>query len=108
MRGTLPHIISDYVKASNAHDVKAILACFSGRAAVRDEGKTVRGPKAIEHWILRTIQQYHFHFKPLGVRDDDVGMIVTMEVTGTFDGRPGRLEYRFVVEHDKIASLAIT
>jgi hypothetical protein len=96
------------VNASNAHDVKAILACFSGTATVRDEGKTVRGPKAIENWIVRTIQQYHFHFKPLGVRDDDVGMIVTMEVTGTFDGRPGRLEYRFVVEHDKIASLAIT
>jgi hypothetical protein len=108
MKGKLPHVINVYVKASNAHDVKAILACFSGRATVRDEGKTVRGLKAIERWILRTIQQYQFHFKPLGVRDDDAGTVVTMEVSGTFDGSPARLEYRFVVEHDKIASLVIT
>jgi hypothetical protein len=52
MKAKLPHVINVYVRASDAHDVKAILACFSGRATVRDEDKTVRGLKAIEHWTV--------------------------------------------------------
>jgi ketosteroid isomerase-like protein len=33
----LPRPINDYINASNAHDVKSILACFSDDAVVHDE-----------------------------------------------------------------------
>ena len=48
----LPRIIKRYVDASNEHDVKSILS---------------------EGWIVKTIEKYKFHFKPLSIKDDDAG-----------------------------------
>jgi ketosteroid isomerase-like protein len=103
----LPQIISDYVNASNAHDVNAILACFSGTATVHDEGQTLHGKTAIEDWIAKTIERYKFHFQPLSVHGNDAEIIVAMKVSGTFDGSPVKLDYHFVVEDEKLASLAV-
>ena len=44
----LPPIIQDYVDASNAHDVKSILACFTDDATVRDENETRSGQSEID------------------------------------------------------------
>ena len=49
----LPRIINDYVDASNAHDVKSVVACFADNAFVHDEGKDFRSKKMIEDWITR-------------------------------------------------------
>jgi hypothetical protein len=67
MNVKLPRIISDYVNASNAHDVKSVLSCFS----------------------------------------DEAEVVVTVEVSGTFDGSPVTLDYHFTIESDKILSLTI-
>ena len=103
----LPQIIHDYVNASNAHDVKSILACFSETATVHDEGQTLDGKKAIEEWIVRTIEKYKFQFKPLSVKDKDGEIVVAVAVSGTFDGSPVTLDYHFAVENGKITSLAV-
>jgi ketosteroid isomerase-like protein len=103
----LPHIIQSYVDSSNQHDVQSILSCFSDDAVVRDEGETLRGRKAIEEWITRTIQKYKFHFKPLGIKQDSAEIVAAVEVSGTFDGSPVTLDYRFMIESDKIRSLSI-
>jgi SnoaL-like domain len=98
---------SKYVAVSNQHDVKSILACFSGDAVVRDEGKEFRGKDMIEGWIVKTIEKYKFHFKPLSNKDDKDEMVVAVQVSGTFDGSPVRLDYHFTIEGDKILSLTI-
>jgi ketosteroid isomerase-like protein len=103
----LPHIIQNYVDSSNRHDVQSILSCFSDNAAVRDEGETLHGKKAIEGWIVATIERYKFQFKPLAIKDDSAEIVVAVEVSGTFDGSPVTLDYHFVVAGDKIVSLAI-
>jgi ketosteroid isomerase-like protein len=103
----LPRIINDYVDASNAHDVKSVVACFADNALVHDEGKDFRGKKIIEDWITKTIEKYKFQFKPISVRQDDAEVIVAVEVSGTFDGSPITLDYHFTIEGDKILSLAI-
>jgi ketosteroid isomerase-like protein len=72
----LPEIIKKYVDASNAHDVKSILSCFSEDAVVHDEGKKLRGKKAIEDWIVKTIEKYKFQFKPLSVKEDEAEVVV--------------------------------
>lgn len=54
----LPGIIKNYVAASNEHDVKTILSSFSVDALVHDEGKSLHGKKAIEGWIVTTIEKY--------------------------------------------------
>src|SRR5690349_5780820 len=43
-----PPIIKAYVDASNRHDMKSILACFSDAAVVRDEQQTHQGKAAIK------------------------------------------------------------
>jgi ketosteroid isomerase-like protein len=103
----LPRIIKKYVDASNAHDVKSILACFSDDAVIHDEGETLHGKKSIEGWIVRTIEKYKFRFKPLRIKGDDPEVIVAVEVSGTFDGSPVTLDYHFTVENEKILSLTI-
>jgi ketosteroid isomerase-like protein len=94
--------ISDYINASNAHDVKSILACFSDDAVVHDEGETLHGKKSIEGWIVKTIERYKFQFKPLRIKGDDPEVVVAVEVSGTFDGSPVTLDYHFTVENEKI------
>jgi len=103
----LPQIIKQYVDASNEHDVKSILSCFSEKAIVRDEREEHRGKKAIESWSEKTIQKYKFHFKPLGIKKETVGIVVGMEVSGTFPGSPVSIHYRFTIQNEKILSLAI-
>ena len=39
-------------------------------ADVYDKAETLRGKKAIEEWITKTLEKYKFHFKPLRVKDD--------------------------------------
>jgi ketosteroid isomerase-like protein len=103
----LPRIIGKYVDASNKHDVDSILSCFSDEAVVRDEGETLHGKKAIEGWIAKTIERYKFQLKPLTIKDDNVEVVVGVEVSGTFDGSPVRLDYRFAIKNDKIVALTI-
>jgi hypothetical protein len=49
----LPPIIQKYVEASNQHDVKSILACFSDDAVVRDEEETLRRKKTLPPTISK-------------------------------------------------------
>src|SRR5438876_10561231 len=107
MTTNLPGIIKQYVDASNDHDVKSILACFSADAFVRDEREEHRGKKNIEGWFVKTIEKYKFQFKPLSVKEHAAEVVVTVEVSGTFDGSPVTLDYHFAIENDKISSLAV-
>ena len=106
MKIKLPETIENYVEASNRHDVKSILACFSDDAVVQDEGEELRGKTAIESWIVKTIEKYKFHFKPLRIRREGVETVVAVEVSGTFDGSPVTLDYHFTIERGQIVSFA--
>lgn len=103
----LPRIINDYVDASNAHDVKSVVACFADNALVRDEGKDFHSKKMIEDWIRKTIERYKFQFKPVSIKDDNTEVVVAVEVSGTFNGSPITLDYHFAIEGAKIVSLTI-
>ena len=106
MKIKLPEIIEKYVDASNRHDVKSILSCFSDDAVVQDEGEELHGKKDIESWIVKTIEKYRFHFKPLSVKNDGQEIVVAVEVSGTFDGSPVTLDYHFRIENGQILSFA--
>ena len=103
----LPKIIQQYVDASNEPDVKSIVGCFSDVGFVRDEREEHRGKKNIEPWIVKTIEKYEFQFKPLSVNDGDAEVVVTVQVSGSFDGSPVTLDYHFTIENEKISSLTI-
>ena len=104
----LPRIINDYVDASNAHDVKSVVACFAENEVVRDEGETLHARKAIEDWITRTIEKYKFRLKPATFKQrTNAEVVVAIEVSGTFDGSPITLDYHFTIGGDRILSLTI-
>jgi len=103
----LPEIIKKYINASNEHDVKSILSCFSDDALVHDEGEELHGKKSIEGWIVKTIKKYKFQFKPLDIKGEDTEIVVAVEVSGTFNGSPVTLDYHFIIENDKISSLTV-
>jgi ketosteroid isomerase-like protein len=100
-------IIQSYVDASNAHDVKSIVACFAHEAVVRDENATRRGKINIERWITETIDKYKFHFKPLSTEYHANETVVSVEVSGRFPSSPVTLDYHFTVTNEKISSLII-
>ena len=41
------------------------------------------------------------------MKDENAEVVVTVEVSGTFDGSPIRLDYHFKIENEKILSLTI-
>src|SRR6266700_7262427 len=100
MNVKLPRSIKNYIDASNKHDVKSTLACFSDDAVVHDEGETLHGKQAIESWIAKTIEKYKFHFKSLSAKDHDEEVVVAVEVSGTFAGSPVTLDYYFAIEYE--------
>ena len=100
-------IIQSYVDASNAHDVKSILACFADDALVHDENATRRGKINIERSVTETIDKYKFHFKPLSTEQRANETVVSVEVSGSFPGHPVTLDYHFTVVNEKVSSLII-
>jgi hypothetical protein len=96
-------VIQRYVDASNAHDVKSILACFADDAVVRDENATRRGKIEIERWASETIEKYKFHFNPLNDKRRGNETVVSMEVSGSFPGSPVTLDYTFTATNEKIS-----
>ena len=107
MKIKLPSIIEEYVSASNRHDVKSVVVCFSDNATVYDEREEHRGKQSIEAWIGKTIEKYKFQFKPVSVMDADGEIVVAIEVSGSFDGSPITVDYHFTLENEIISSLTI-
>ncbi|HKA20701.1 MAG TPA: nuclear transport factor 2 family protein [Blastocatellia bacterium] len=95
------------IDASNAHDVKSTLACFTDDGVVRDENETHRGQIDIEHWLLTTIKKCKFQFKALSSQERDNETVVSIEVSGAFPSSPISLDYHFNITNDKISSLMI-
>jgi hypothetical protein len=107
MKIQLPAVIEKYLEASNRHDVKSILSCFADDAVVRDEKQEFRGKKAIENWVVTTIEKYKFRVRPLTVSNRATEPVVVFEVSGTFPGSPVALDYHFTIADDQILSLTI-
>jgi hypothetical protein len=103
----LPPVIRSYIEASNAHDVKGIVDCFTDDAVVRDENAMRHGKIDIRRWATETIEKYKFQFKPLSADKRGAETILSVEVSGSFPGSPITLDYHFTIANDKIQSLII-
>ena len=99
----LPRPIDLYVMAENSGDVEALSECFSPDATVRDEGRTYKGLAAIKEWKAETKKKYNHTVAPLEI----VGTVLKAKLSGNFPGSPVTLEFSFVLQGGKIASLQI-
>jgi hypothetical protein len=103
----LPPAIDVYVKAENSGDVEALAECFAPSATVRDESRTYKGLAAIKEWKAETKKKYNHSVTPLEVGHRDGRTILKAKLAGNFPGSPVTLEFRFLLEGGKIASLEI-
>ena len=99
--------VSAFFEAERTQDLEALARCFSDRAIVRDEGRTVEGPDAIKRWMKEAKAKYHHTVEPLGVSHRDGLTVVTARVAGVFTNSPLDLQHLFAVDGGKIVSLEI-
>lgn len=105
---SLPDTLRRYFEAQNRHDTEALLACFAPDARVRDEGRDIVGCDAIRAWKDETSAKYHVQVEPLDCRIEGDRALLRAKVSGTFDGSPVTLTYRFGFAADgRIAALEI-
>jgi hypothetical protein len=108
MKPTLPGVLARYFAAQNAHDIDALVACFAPDAAVRDEGSDIVGSEAIRAWKVETSAKYRVTVEPLTCSVVGDRTVVVARVSGTFDGSPADLTYRFgFLDDGRIATLAV-
>lgn len=103
----LPAAIAHYVNAENSGDVDSLSGWFTANATVRDEGRTYRGFAAIREWKAETKRKYKHTVTPLEIAQRDGTTVMTARVDGNFSGSPVTLQFRFVLEGGRIASLDI-
>ena len=109
MTTTLPAIAAAYVRATNAHDSAAFIACFSENAVVNDAGREFRGIAAIQAWSDREIMDAQVTLKVLDVVESDGGTTITTEVDGNFDRTglpdPLHIDHQMTIEGGSITRL---
>jgi SnoaL-like protein len=103
----LPPPIDLYIKIENSGDVESLPECFAPNATVHDEGQAYVGLAAIKEWKAETKKKYSHAVAPLEVADRDGKTVLKVRVSGNFPGSPVTLEFSFVLEGGKIASLEI-
>jgi hypothetical protein len=96
-----------YVKAENSGDVTLLADCFASDATVRDEKHTYKGLASIQRWKADTKNKYRHTVEPLQVTHRGGKTILKAKLTGNFPGNPVTLDFSFVLEGGKIASLEI-
>jgi hypothetical protein len=103
----LPPPIDLYVRIENSGDVEALPECFAPGATVRDEGHIYQGLTAIRDWKSDTKKKYNHTVAPLALAHRDGKTILKARLTGNFPGSPVTVEFSFVLDDGKIASLEI-
>jgi len=99
--------VSAFFEAERTQDLEALGRCFSDRAIVRDEGRSVEGLDAIKRWMREAKAKYQHTVEPLGVSHRDGLTVVAARVAGNFPNSPLDLQHLFAVEGGKIVSLEI-
>ncbi|WP_378955797.1 nuclear transport factor 2 family protein [Pelosinus sp. sgz500959] len=103
----LPKLISDFVQAKNNHDSDAVTAYFADNAVVYDEGEEICGPIAIKKWLDIVNEKYKVTLEAIQFVRKDNEMVLTVQVSGNFEGSPIPLDYHLTISDDKISTLSI-
>ena len=99
--------VSAFFDAERTQDLEALGRCFSDRAIVRDEGRSVEGLDAIKGWMREAKAKYQHTVEPIEVSSREGKTVVLARVAGNFPNSPLDLEHAFTIEGGKISSLEI-
>ncbi|MDR3023488.1 nuclear transport factor 2 family protein [Chryseobacterium sp.] len=104
----LPKVVANLVEAQNNYDSVAYANCFSETATVFDENKIYKGRIEIQNWISDANKKYKTVKKPINFVTNATESILSVEVSGEFEGSPVVLYYHFKIAEGEIQSLKIT
>ena len=107
MSVNMPSSITLYISAVNRNAAQSVQEFFATDAIVYDEGMTIQGIEAIQHWMTDTHARYQHTIEPLSVRTDGEATVVTNRLTGSFPGSPIEVPFSFVLSNSKITKLKI-
>ena len=101
-------LVERFIETQNNFDSKSFVECFTDSAIVHDEGKTYQGKKEIQQWIEHSNETYKPFTKLLKYEESGSNGVLTAEVSGTFPGSPGVLQFHMGLKNDLIDSLKTT
>jgi hypothetical protein len=104
----LPAVLAELITAQNNHNSHAFAEVFSNNALVHDEGKEYSGKASIKAWNENTNKKYNTRLEPEALQEKGGEIILTVQVSGTFEGSPIVLEYHVHLKGSKIIYLNIT
>lgn len=104
---TLPPLLAAMIAAHNAHDSAAFTACFADDAIIRDEGRRHHGRAAIKAWFEEVSRKYGAVIEVTDLSMVDGEPVLSVRVSGNFDGSPIALRYFTALEDEKIVALKI-
>lgn len=105
---TLPAPLDRYVAAQNAHDIPALVACFSPDGHVYDEGRVHFGPEQIQIWAAEAAARYGVTMAPLSLTAEADHAALVSTVSGSFPGSPLDLTFNFTLAAGHIKTLEIS
>lgn len=108
MQTSLPTPLDRYVAAQNAHDIPALVACFSPDGHVYDEGRLHFGPEQIWTWAQEASTRYGVIMAPLSLTADGDRAALVSTVSGSFPGSPIDLTFHFTLAAGHIKTLEIS
>jgi len=107
-RLNLPAAVAGYLRAADASDADALVACFTKGAQVTDEGRTWRGQTEIRRWWEGPANQFQYTVKVRGgQRIGSDRYVARIRLTGNFPGRTADVRYRFTLRDAMISALTI-
>jgi len=104
----LPIVLQQYFEAQNAHNIEAMVDCFTPDAVVRDEGRNITGTEGIREWKKNTSAKYRIAAEPIESRVETGLTVIVAKVSGNFPGSPANLTYLFGFAADgRISALEV-
>lgn len=104
----LPQPVASFYHASDVYDAALLAYCFTEDAVLYDEGIKYPGPTAISGHILEANRDAKVMMDITHYTEQSGQAVVTVTVSGDFEGSPVPLDFHFTLEKERIKALTIT
>lgn len=103
----LPTTIRAFLDAQEARDADAALGLLDPEAVISDVGESYRGEESLRRFVTEAGAEFTYTTEVTGVRRDGEIWVVGHHLEGDFPGGTADLDYRFVLDGDRIERLDI-
>lgn len=103
----LPTTVRAFLDAQAARDPHAALPLLAEGAVISDVGESFAGEEALRRFIAEAGAEFTYTSEVTGVRQEGGVWVVGHHLEGDFPGGKADLDYRFLLDGERIARLDI-